>query len=288
MDSISINKIFVHIYGYKQTELIDVVDNLILQANSVDVDIYIDDQNNLTRYEKFIKYKNVFYNPVWWDELISPWFYRKQCVENQKLKDYTHFLFISKPYQLTKDWDQVLINLLPENGVLSGHKIKSIKNKNLFYIDKEYDNSDTVSETGYIDHSFIFGKTEDLYKIDLPDKLKYYGIDEYLSILFLNINKNIYSVPSYVYKLEPDNLLIKDYVPFSLEHNYNDVLNLLINNKTNILKYIDPSKFINKNNINILNLHQLPFDFNDIEYSRFSELDNIGGKRYIEKRDTVA
>jgi hypothetical protein len=291
LDSSSLikNKILVHIYGYKESELLNVVDSLLSNASAYShVDIYIDDQNNLTRYDKFKKYNNVFYNPVWWDELESPLKYRQSCIQSQINKGYDYFLFLSKPYILPTDWDIDLIDLIPDFSVLSGKGIIKTKIVNNFYIKKETISSDKITNTGYIDQSFIFGNFKDLLNINIPYQLKYYGIDEYLSISFLNNGINIYSMPSDYYSDKKESLLNKDYVPFSLNHNYNDLLDMLINKSSVYLKYEDPSLFITKVSLDISLLNKLPFSFNDIEYNRFSELDNIGGKRYIEKRYQVS
>ena len=289
MDSPSIKKILVHIYGYKESELLHVVENLLANSSSeFIIDIFLDDQNNLTRYDKFKQYSNVFYNPVWWDELDSPLKYRQSCINAQMNKGYDYFLFLSKPYILPVNWDKDLVKLLPDSSVFSGKGIVNTKIVNNFYIQKENIKSETITNTGYIDQSFIFGRFSDIKDVQLPWQLKYYGIDEYLSILFLNKSIQIYSLPSSYYQDEPDTLLEKDYVPFSLNHNYKDLLCLLIENKCSVLQYVNPSTFINKIGIDVSNLYKLPFDFNDVEYNRFSELDNVGGKRYIEKRTGVS
>ena len=291
MDSTSIkqSKILVHVYGYKESELLSVVDSLISNAGSNSVlDIYIDDQNNLTRLDKFRQYKNVFYNPVWWDEIPSPLTYRDSCIQAQKNKDYEYFLFLSKPYVLPLNWDESLITDLPDSSIFSGRGIIKTSITDGFHIDKTHEYSNQVHNTGYVDQSFMFGRFEDLLKINIPYQLKYYGIDEYLSMAFLNNDINIYSLPSDFYEDKKESLLEKDYVPFSINHNYNDLLDILINQKSSYLKYEDPFRFISKTSLQVSLLSKLPFSFNDIEYNRFSELDNIGGKRYIEKRTGVA
>jgi hypothetical protein len=291
LDSISLkqNKIFVHIYGYKESELLSVVDSLISNASSNStLNIYVDDQNNLTRLDKFRQYKNVYYNPVWWDEIPSPLTYRKSCIEAQENKEYDYFLLISKPYVLPLDWDTTLINALSDNSVISGKGIVKHSVIDNFHINKTYHDSSEITNTGYIDQSFIFGKFKDLLNINIPHQLKYYGIDEYLSISFLNNGIDIYSMPSDYYSDKEESLLNKDYVPFSLNHNYNDLLDILINKSSVYLNYEDPSLFIAKVDLDLSLLNKLPFNFNDIEYNRFSELDNIGGKRYIEKRYQVS
>jgi hypothetical protein len=291
LDSTSIkqNKILVHVYGYKESELLSVIDSLVSNASSDSIlDIYVDDQNNLTRLNKFRKYNNVFYNPVWWDEIPSPLTYRNSCVEAQKNKGYEYFLFLSRPYILPLNWDRLLVNDLPNNSIFSGKGIIKNSITDGFHIDKTYEYSNEIHNTGYIDQSFIFGRFEYLSKIDIPYQLKYYGIDEYMSMSFLNNGIDIYSLPSDFYEDKAESLLEKDYVPFSINHNYNDLLNILINKKSSYLKYQDPSTFIAKTNLQVSLLSLLPFSFNDIEYNRFSELDNVGGKRYIEKRYQVS
>lgn len=283
------SRILVHIYSYKDSELINSVDKLLENASgSNSVDIYVDDQNNLTRYEKFLKHKNVFYNPVWWDDLLSPLSYRASCVEAKKREGYDYFFFITRSTVLDKEWDKTLIESLPEFGVFSGQGIVECRVDNNFYIRKNRSESKEITDTGMIDQSFIFGRFSDLQKIEIPYKLKYFGIEEYISMAFLNNGINIYSLPTGYYFQYPDNLIEKDYVPFSLNHNYNAVIDMIKGSRESILKYESPVKFINKHKIAVDSLYRLPFDFNDIEYDRFSELDLIGGVRYIQKRDKVS
>lgn len=283
------SKILVHVYSYKDSELVNTIDALLDNLSQKNlVDIYIDDQNNLTRYDKFLKHKNVFYNPVWWDDLLSPLSYRASCVHSKQYAGYDYFLFISRSTKLGKDWDETLISLLPDQGVLSGKGLVQCFIQDNFYIQKDRKDSDEITNTGVVDHSFIFGKFSYLSSVHLPYELKYFGIDEYLSMSFLNQGIEVYSLPSNFYTQEPDNLITRDYVPFSLNHNYNLVIDILKGNRSETLAYQSPEIFINKIGVNIDNLYRLPFSFNDIEYNRFSELDLVGGKRYIEKRGQVS
>jgi hypothetical protein len=283
------SRILVHIYSYKDSELVNSVDKLLENlSGSNSVDIYVDDQNNLTRYEKFLKHKDVFYNPVWWDSLPSPLSYRASCLETKKQEGYDYFLFITRSTILNKDWDKDLIKSLPQSAVFSGQGSVECKIENNFYIRKDRSESSIIVNTGMIDQSFVFGRFDDLQKIEIPYKLKYFGIEEYMSMAFLNNDVDIYSLPSGFYFQHPDNLVIKDYVPFSLNHNYNDVIDMIKGNQTSVLRYESPDKFLNKNHIDPQSLYRLPFDFNDIEYDRFSELDLVGGVRYIEKRKQVS
>lgn len=281
-------RILVHIYSYKNSELLDMVDSLISNAHdSEQIDIYIDDQNNLTRYEKFLKHRNVFYNPVWWDELVSPLSYRVSCIKAKK-DSYDYCLFLNKATYFLPNWDIDLINLLPNNSIFSGKGKTSCSVRDNFYIIKENSFSNEAVKTGIVDNSFIFGKMADMTRIVWPIELKYYGIDEYLSVAFLNKSIDVYSLASTFYMDKPDTLLTKDYVPFSLHHNYNDVINLLKNGVCSKVRYEDANDFVDAHGLKLDQLFKLPFDFNDILYNRFSELDNIGGRRYIEKRGSVS
>lgn len=281
-------KILVHIYAYKESQLLNIVDSLISNAyNPEQVDIYIDDQHNLTRYSKFIPYKNVFYNPVWWDELTSPLAYRASCLD-VKFDQYEYCLFLNKETYLNKNWDVDLMRLLPDNAIFSGKgSVKCSVDKN-FYIMKERSESDNITLTNIVDNNFIFCKMSDIRKITFPINLKYYGIDEYMSIALMNRDIQIYSLPSNYYRDGQDNLLVKDYIPFSLYHNYNEVIDMIKNGSCSRIKYEDAWQFIDFHTLDLDKLFRLPFSFNDIEYNRFSELDLIGGVRYIEKRDSVS
>lgn len=281
-------KILVHLYLYKSSEIVHVIDELIANAkNPENVFIYVDDQNNLTRYPKLFKHKNVFYNPVWWDELSSPLSYRDSCLQVNGDK-YGYFLFLNNETYLPKNWDLYLKESTPTSSVLSGKGIVSCLVEDNFYIKKYRTESSDISLANIVDNGFIFGKIEDILKIKLPANLKYYGIDEYISIALLNKGISIYSLPSSFYISGSDNLIAKDYIPFSLHHNYNDLIKMIKGIDQNGLVYEDPDKFVQSFNLDVSQLHELPFSFNDIEYNRFSELDLIGGKRYIEKRDTVS
>ena len=282
------SKILVHVYSYKEKNLVDFIGVLKskLSGNN-QVDFYVSDQNNLTRLKYFTD-KNIFYNVIWWDELISPILHSTKCIKENAGAGYEHALLLNREIDVPNNWDEYLIQNLPNNGVISGIGNFSVNIKDNFYINKHFANASKISKTSYIDHSFIFGSYQDFANIEWPLQLKYYGVDEYLSIDILNKGLNIYSLPSDIFNYLSPEIHNRGYVPFSINHNYNEVLDLIINNKTEKLKYQDPRLFIESNNINILELHKLPFDFNDIEYNRSSSLDLLGGKRYIDKLNSVS
>lgn len=282
------SKILVHLYSYKEKNLVDFIDVLRSKSSkNNEIDFYVSDQNNLTRLKYFIG-KDIFYSVIWWDELISPVFHHAKCISDNANKGYDYVLLLDREISIPQNWDQYLIDNLPNNSVLSGIGNMSLTIKNNFYIDKTQIDTDKVSNTSFINHSLIFGTYQDLAKIEWPVQLKHYGVDEYISIDLLNKDIKIFSLPSSIFSFISPALDQRGYVPFSLNHNYNDVLDIILNNKSEKIKYQDPKIFIENNQINKEKLYKLPFDFNDIEYDRSSPLDLVGGKRYIEKMNSVS
>lgn len=289
MDTTNIKDIFVYVYSYKESDLLTFVDKIVERSSKNNrLHIYVSDQNNLTRLKQFSNHKNIFYEVIWWDELVSPLHYLKKCLEQNSNKSYNYALLLKQHVELPKDWDSELINMLPANSVLSGSGSYNLSIEKNFYIKKESIHTETITQTSYIDRNFIFGTFDSINNMEIPTKLKYYGEEEYLSMSLLNNDIQIYSLPSDYYNVMSKPIANRGYIPFSLNHNYNDVLNLLINNKTLKLVYLDPKKFLSATGIEVEKLYLLPFDFNDIEYDRHSALDTVGGRRYIEKLNAVS
>jgi hypothetical protein len=289
LDTTNIKDIFVYIYSYKEPNLLEFVNQLIDSSSKNNrLHIYVSDQNNLTRLKQFSQHKNLFYEVIWWDELVSPLHYLKKCLNQNYEKQYDYALLLKQQIEMPQNWDTELIDMLPGNSVISGSGDYSLSIDKNFYIKKKSMITKNITKTSYIDRNFIFGTFNTVKKIDIPTQLKYYGEEEYLSMYLLNHNIDICSLPSDYYKEISLPIHERGYVPFSLNHNYNEVLDLLINNKTSKLVYLDPSKFLSTTGIEIEKLHMLPFDFNDIEYDRHSSLDNVGGRRYIEKLNAVS
>ena len=289
MDTTDIKHIFVYIYSYKEPNLFEFVDQLIENSSKKNrLHIYISDQNNLTRLKQFTQHKNIYYEVIWWDELVSPLYYLKKSLEENYEKKYEYALLLKQHIELPKNWDTELIDMLPSNSVISGSGSYNFSIDKNFYIKKENVNTKEVTKTSCIDRNFIFGSFDSIKKIEVPTKIKYYGEEEYISMDILNRELDIYSLPSNYYKKVSLPIHERGYIPFSLNHDYNEVLDLLINNKTSKLIYLDPSKFLSATGIDVSGLSLLPFDFNDIEYDRHSSLDNVGGRRYIEKLKSVS
>jgi hypothetical protein len=289
LDTTNIKDIFVYIYSYKEPNLLDFVEQLIDNSSKNNrLHFYISDQNNLTRLRQFSKHKNVFYEVIWWDELVSPLHYLKKCIDQNYEKKYDYALLLKQHVEMPKNWDVELVDRLPIDSVISGLGSYNFNIDKNFYIKKNNLKTETMTKTSYIDRNFIFGLFDSIKKIEIPTKIKYYGEEEYISMDLLSRGLDIYSLPSDYYKKVSLPIHERGYIPFSLNHNYNEVLDLLINNKTSKLVYLDPSRFLSATGIDVSGLSLLPFDFNDIEYDRHSPLDNVGGRRYIEKLRSVS
>jgi hypothetical protein len=289
LDTTNIKDIFVYVYSYKEPNLLEFINQLIdSSSKSNRLHIYVSDQNNLTRLKQFSEHKNLFYEVIWWDELVSPLHYLKKCLEQNYEKEYDYALLLKQHIEMPKNWDIELVNMLPNNSVISGSSAYNLSIDKHFYIKKKNVRTEVMTQTSYIDRNFIFGSFDSIKKMEIPTKIKYYGEEEYISMDLLNRGIDIYSLPSNYYKKVSQPIHERGYVPFSLNHNYNEVLDLLINNKTSKLVYLDPSKFLSATGIDVSRLSTLPFDFNDIEYDRHSSLDAVGGRRYIEKLNSVS
>jgi len=289
LDTTNIKDIFVYIYSYKEPNLLEFVNQLIDSSSKNNrLHIYVSDQNNLTRLKQFSNHKDLFYEVIWWDELISPLHYLKKCLKQNYEKEYQYALLLKQHVEMPLNWDTELIDMLPKNSVISGCSAYNLSIDKNFYIKKKKVRTEKVTQTSYIDRNFIFGSFDIVKQIEIPTQLKYYGEEEYISMYLLNHNVDIYSLPSGYYKNISLPIHERGYVPFSLNHNYNEVLDLMINNKTSKLIYLDPSKFLSATGIDAQKLYLLPFDFNDIEYDRHSSLDTVGGRRYIEKLNSVS
>ena len=211
-------------------------------------------------------YKNkVEYHHVVWDDIKSPIDYKKEILYNSNSE---YFLSISDDILVSKKWDEESLNFLKtKNAVLSGSGRLTLEKKNLFFFRQLRQKSLNFNKTSFIDKNFIFCKT-DVLKGVYPNDLKYFGEDEMLSLNLFNKNVEIFSLPSGLYKDLLVRSLENSYTTFSLEHNYNLVIE----------KYKKaPEEFLISCGIDRNNLYPLPYAHNDVDYNpnelSFQDLD---------------
>lgn len=252
-------KINVFIYAYKNKKLKQVVDAVI--NNTVnDVEITLVDQIALDRVDMFKEYHNVRYQHVPWDHQYGIGYFQKQFLESVSSG---YVLMLSDDVILSKDWDIDLIKYI--NGrsiVLSGNGTVTLSYKDLFSFEKKTDASENFCNTGWIDRSFVFAR-QDLFKIPgYPDSLKYYGYEELFSLELFKNGIDVYSVPDKTYVDSRDRNLERYYSPFSLEHNYNVMVDILYPEGTadkRLSEFLEMHKITDR-------LYKLPYQTNDVDY----------------------
>jgi hypothetical protein len=282
------NNVLVCIYSYKGKYLKDVVYQLReTQSNNNNIKVVIWDQNPLDR-SKFFPDEN--YNHVLWDQIISPSVYKNLCIKD----NFDYILFISDEILLNESWDEKLINLIKDKDiVLSGNKKIKIKSKNLFYLDKEYfENIEELSLTNFIDRSFVFASKDIINKIKFPEYIKYHGEEEILSLKIFSKKINVYSVSQEIYSKHFENSFISKYVPFSLDHNYNDAIDLL-RHGYNRWENLGMGKkiceeFSQFHDFNFKQIEYLPFLKNDVEYDPYMlNFDRVDSRRFVARTKAI-
>lgn len=174
-----------------------------------------------------------------WDETLGFSYLKNMVIKNIKNSD--HILVTSPNSKFNKNWDTNLLKIISEeNCVVS-------------------------SENDFIDSSFMFFKKETIKNIKFPSYLKMLGESEDLSIKLycakINMKgglKNIINPTGEKY----------DYLPFSKNHNYDEVERLYrygINSYCSIIedsqRYLDYSA--------VYNIKKIYDQLNDVEYNDF-------------------
>lgn len=271
-------KIVVFLYAYKNKALRDSVDSLLNNhSGSTELAIYVYDKNNLKRSELF---NDVNYEHIMWDSIETKFDCRAKVLDKEE-GDY--FFAIDGSKQFCKNWDLKFIKSLDEKEILSGtNKINFNNEKYKFFVDYDKTPINQKDLTNWIDRSFIFTHFKLFKDLPLLLELKFRGEEEVLS-LYCHVNDiKISAVPS-DYLVEIDkNIFEYDYIPFSINHNYNYVIDLF-KNKSNIFfkDEVDVINFEKKLGYDFSKLSYHPFPENDIEYNPNTSLDTLEGERFF-------
>lgn len=272
------SKIVVVVYSYKDKLLRNCIDSILdNQSGFNDVSINVVDKNNLERSENF---RDVFYNHEMWDSAKNKFVSRNDIV-NSNHGDY--LLYIDGSKDIIKDWDTKLIDILGPNEVISGtSEIVFSNTDHKFFCTYEKYPAAEKKMTKWIDPSFIFTTFEIFKSFPSLNSLKHRGESEVLSLFCFANSINIFCAPSnFVVGIGKD-LLDYDYIPFSINHNYNNVVDLF-NGKENLFfeEFVDIKKFEHFISYDFSKLSKHPFPENDIEYEPTTSLDDIDGKRFF-------
>jgi hypothetical protein len=260
------------IYSYKQKMLKKIVLNLIEKSskkNGIHFTLY--DQNPLTRIDFFKSIKSCQYNHIFWDNIKGPCHYKAAAV-NDNLCDSDFMLLMSDNILLKDNWDEELINALPnKNSIISVKNKIQLKNQGLFYFKKEESVSDIFSSTNFVGRDLIFGHSSTLKRVGYPQYLKYYGEEETLSMMYYSDNVKVYSCPNNFYAKEGKNTIEEIYTTFSKYHNYNEMISLLKNEKNKHIDLNNPlspsiENFCQIHGIDRNSIYSIPFPDTDVEY----------------------
>jgi hypothetical protein len=265
--------IHAFIYSYKNKNLKRVVDSLIENTVS-EIFISIKDQHNLKRNNLFEDEKyldKVKYEHIYWDSLVSPISYK---VSELSKSSFRYFLIISDDAVVSKGWDKDLINFLQDKkAVVSGAGQLDLIQENLFYLKKNRIFSLDFLESNFVDRNFIFGKTDFLRQI-FPIDIKYHGEEESASLALFKTGVKVFSAPSDFYIDLSARTLENKYTIFSLDHNYNLVVDELKK---------APKEFLGFYGVNAETIKRLPYETNDVSYSHTSlSFHNVDSRKFID------
>lgn len=266
----------VFIYSYKEKDLYDQI--LLLKNNESGTNkivYHVYDQNNINREHIFKNIEGVVYNFVNWNDYCGISFYRNKVILSD-LSDF--YMEVSSLKSIEPDWDVFLVNSINGKMVISGTGSVKIKIDD-YFIKKEVKTSTDFVLTNYIDMSFIFmvGKFPILF--NKLTNLKSVGQDLFLSLILINNNYEIYSLPnkfcstgSFDYKI---------YRPYSIYHGYNKMIMFFRSYNTEMFK--------NVHGIDLKNMSKMPYQVDDVEYNNaVTNLSHLDEGRFLKPYNSIS
>ena len=260
-------KMSIVLVGYKEKNLANAVKH-IKSVTHLENFVHVFDQHPITHEDGFLNIPDCEYEHKIWDDMHGP-AYRRSTKVYDTMFDTDYVCIISADITLSDGWDSILIPLLDKKDVVfSGSGKITLKQDSLFSLSPEYVEENTFNITQMIDRNFIFAKSEAFQKIVMPEFLKYHGENEYLSISFLSAEYDIMSIPAKMYKDSCTRSIENTYHTFSLEHNYNIVIDIMYGKEIGRYKISEDgvNKFLKFHNISMNNIHRLPYQTNDVSY----------------------
>jgi hypothetical protein len=274
------------LYSYKNKNLKAVVDAL-LDNTSSDIFVHVFDQHPLDRSSMFND-PRISYEHIFWDTIQSPC-ERKGNIVNISTADY--LLQLSDDCVVSKNWDQALIAFVSgEQRIVSGNKKIKLDTSDKFFLKAEGLPSASFELSGYVDRNFIFASTKIWNSIRYPYYLKYNGEEEMMSLDFFRTGKNIYSAPNNLYTDLGLRTLDNLYVPFSKDHNYNNVVEALTITDPQEKYQFQKSlvEFLEFHGIEQLDLKKLPYQTNDVDYNPYGlKFQDIDARKFISNTKAI-
>jgi len=254
------------IYSYKNKFLKEVVDNLI-SSTSNDIYIHVYDQHPLDRKEMFDS-PQISYNHIFWDYLNSPCEYKSKTIHESSSE---YFLVLSDDIMVKDGWDNILIDFIKDNKtIVSGIGKQHFKNRDLFTIIAESEESDSFVQSSIISKNLIFSKTKTLKPVTYPIKVKYLGEDELLSFSCFEKGYHVYNAPSSLGSDLEQRTLETKYKTFSIEHKYGKVIDTI---SDSFWRYVGLDK---------CPILPLPYTNDDVLYNPNSlKINDIDSRKFI-------
>ena len=267
------------IYSYKNSQLRDVVDAAFGATKVFKPHVIVIDQHPLDRQEKFSGIEAFTYEHVFWDKIKSPCIYKRSFAfsDNTNVPEAEYTMMLSDDFVLSDGWDLVVKNFLDSNPgtIVSGFGGGKVEVKDKYYLKRNLVSSESFTHTNYIDSKFIVTKTDTLRQVDYPAlETKYYGESELLSLWAYEKHVKVFSAPTTIMPKDLGQRPLENlYTPFSIEHNYNSVIDAL--------KQRMPSFFVD-NGIDLDSLKRVPYQVDDVLYDPFNlEMTEITQERFI-------
>ncbi len=270
-------KINLFVYSYKNKNLKLVVETAIKNCSS-DIEVVVKDQHPIDRSEIFND-DRVVYDHEFWDHIYSPILFKKKYAHKSS-GDY--YCIISDDILLSPGWDKKAISLCSDTSIVSGMGSYLIDDSDKFLIKLKRDPGPS-QKTGLCDSNFIFGKTEIMAVHDYPDYLKFHGEDLAQSLNFFLEGVEIFSLDEDTYKELNNKTLLNTYVPFSLQHGYNRLIQTICgkisvrDNKNTVDQFVEYFK------IDTSRVSEFPHQYDDVLYDPndfLIETSRIGGERF--------
>lgn len=273
-------KIDAILYAYKSKSLKLVVDTL-LENTTSQIRLYVFDQNPIKRSEMFMD-SRIVYEHLFWDAIQSPNEKRGDIIDKS---DADYILHISDDCLVSPAWDEKLIDFIGRKQiVVSGKGNVKLFKKDHFSIGASWEYLSDFSMTNYIDRNFIFSTNEVWNSIVYPYYLKYNGEEEMLSLDFFRSGKDIYCSTKETYKDLGHRVLERSYVPFSIDHNYNKVVETLTSTSSDLDQGFQRTRddFLSFHNMLPLDIVELPYQTNDVGYNPYGlTFQDIDARKFI-------
>jgi len=285
------NDIDVIIYSYKGKLVKDVVASVIANSSgNRNINVVLMDQHPLIRAKSFSEFPNIYYNHIFWDLQVSPLSYKRDAVEHSKAE---YILMLGDNVLLNKNWDDTLVGFAEAGDrIISGIQVVALAQESLFYIEKNLTDTESFSLTNFIDRDFLFFPKQIFKDIMYPTYLKYNGEEEALSFTAFSSGIDIYCAPSKILSKVGSRTIEELYVPFSLNHNYNEVVDLLQNGYNSFVSTLLSSRsvmdFSNFHKIDFINLNRLPFQTNDVNYDPANmNFNSVDARRFVARTKAI-